>query len=178
MGLFDQITSALNNPNQEASTSQLSGILNTVQQLSGGQGGDSSSTQMLMSIAGNYVRSSLQQQRSQGGATQAEALINQFAGTEPNPNALQALFSPQQQQQLVQEAAQKTGMDSAAVQNALMVVIPLVLNLLKAGQAKPGATAGSASEAGNPLLNTFLDSDGDGDVDMGDALKMIGNFTN
>ncbi|MCS6812634.1 MAG: hypothetical protein NZ772_03550, partial [Cyanobacteria bacterium] len=60
MGLFDQIVSAINNPTQEASSDQLSNILNTVQQVAASQGIDLSKAQSVLSILGTHVRTALQ----------------------------------------------------------------------------------------------------------------------
>ncbi|MEO1145489.1 MAG: hypothetical protein AAFY26_07815 [Cyanobacteria bacterium J06638_22] len=170
MPLFDQIVGALNNPEQEASTGQLSTILNTVQQLSGGQSGNNQ--QVMMSIVGNYVRSSLRQKRASGGESQVDALLKQFAGTGANPAAVSALFSPDQQQHLSQDVAQRTGMNAGQVQGMLATLVPVVLNFLAAGQQQNTASA----VGGNSVLNAFMDSDGDGDVDLGDAMSMASRY--
>jgi len=172
MPLFDQIMGALNNPEQQASTNQLGAILNTVQQLSGGQGGNSDNQQVVMSVVGNYVRSALRQQRASGGEGQVDALLKQFAGTGTNPAAVSALFSPQQQQQLSQDVAQRTGMNATQVQGMLATLVPVVLNLLASGQRQNSSSA----VGGNSVLSTFMDSDGDGDVDLGDAMSMASRY--
>ncbi|MEL6225015.1 MAG: DUF937 domain-containing protein [Cyanobacteria bacterium J06627_8] len=172
MGLFDQVVGALNNPNQQASTDQLSSIVNVATQLVGNQPAETnSSTQALMSVVGQYVRSSLQETSQNQGRSQAASLVEQFAGTNPSANALQALLSPQKQQQLVNVASQKTGIDASQIQSMLPVLIPLALNLLKTGANKQ-----SAVQSNNSVLDAFLDSDGDGDVDLGDAMSMAGRF--
>jgi uncharacterized protein YidB (DUF937 family) len=180
MGLFDQILSAVNNPNQQASPDQLGTILNTVQQLSNRQGIDSSSTQTALSVVGSYVRSALQQQRATRGAGQAEAIVNQFGGTNPNPNALEALFTPNQQQQVAQDVSRRTGISADQVIALLPILVPIVLNLLKQGSQQSGAPAASGANTAstNPVLNGFLDADGDGDVDVGDAMSLAGRFLN
>ncbi len=168
MGLFDQIVSAIDNPNLQASAGQLGGILNTVQSLSGSQGASSDSTQAALGVVGKHVRSALKSQQSGG---QAQSLVNQFSGTGANPNAVSALFSEGQQQQIVQEISQRTGLDSKMIVGMLPMLVPLVLNLLNSGSQNQDPRQG-----GNPVLNSFLDSDGDGDVDVSDALKMAGKF--
>jgi hypothetical protein len=170
MGLFDQIVSAIDNPNLQASAGQLGGILNTVQSLSGSQGTSSESTQTALGVVGKHVRSALQSQQSSG---QAQALVNQFSGTSANPEAVNALFSEGQQQQMVQEISQRTGLDSKVILGLLPVLVPLVLNLLNSGSHNQDPRQG-----GNPVLNSFLDSDRDGDVDVSDALKMANQFLN
>ncbi|NET46870.1 YidB family protein [Okeania sp. SIO2B3] len=171
MGLFDQIVGAINNPNQEASTSQLSSILGTVQQLSGNLGGNSGATQVAMSILGGHVRSALQQKREESGNGAVQAIINQFAGTNPNPQAVASLFSANQITEIVQSISEKTGFDLSQIQNLLPTLVPLILNLLKTGNDTQ-----NPNQASNNVLNSFLDADGDGDVDISDMMGMASRF--
>lgn len=173
MGLFDQILNAVQNPNQEASPNQLGNILGTVQQLSNNYGADPATTQVALSILGNYVRSSLQNVRDQSGQDQAQAIVNNYAGTTPNPQAVQSLFTPNQVGQIADVIAQRTGLNSATIQAMIPILVPLVLNFLKTGTNVQNPQAGS-----NPVLNSFLDADGDNDVDLGDALSLAGRFLN
>ncbi len=176
MGLFDQILGAIDNPNQQANPDQLSSILNTVQQTASAQGIQPSATNDVMSMLGGYVRSALQQQA--GGRGQAEAIVNQFGGTSPSTAALGAVFNPTQQQQVAQAISQRTGISADAILGMLPMLIPVVLNLLKSGASQTGAgQVGQAAPGGsNPVLNSFLDADGDGDVDIADAMSMAGRY--
>jgi hypothetical protein len=183
MALFDQILGAINNPNQQASSDQLSGILGTAQQLSSSQGIDANTTQTAMSVLGSYVRSALQQQRQTQGPGKAEAIVNQYAGTNPSMAAVQALFGLNQQNQVAQAIAQRTGIPSQTIQMLLPILVPLVLNLLKTGATRSStSTAASAptrqSAGSNSVLSAFLDSDGDGNVDIGDAMRLAGQYLN
>lgn len=180
MGLFDQILSAVNNPSQQASPDQLGAILGTLQQTSNRQGLDSSATQTALSIVGSYVRSALQQQRATGGAARAETIVNQYGGTSPSMGALEALFTPNQQRQVAEAVAQRTGINADQVIALLPILVPIVLNLLKQGSRAGNTSAANTpnSTSGNPVLNSFLDADGDGDVDVGDAMSMAGRFLN
>lgn len=175
MALFDQIMGAIANPNQQGNPDQMGTILNTVQQVAGSRGLDPNATNTVLSVVGNYVRSSLQQQSSSGSGT-AEAIVNQYAGTGHNPAAADALFSPSQQQQVAQAAAQSSGIDAHTIQSLLPVLVPIVLNLLKSGASAQGNAANAPGS--NSVLNAFLDSDRDGDVDVGDMLSMAGRFMN
>jgi hypothetical protein len=168
MGLFDQVVGALNNPNQQASTDQLSSILNVVQQVAGQQGLNAGTTQTMMSVVGKHLRTALHEQQSQGAAT--EDLVSRFSGTQANPDAVSAIFSNQELQATIAEVAQKTGINPQTVQSLLPMLVPTVLNLLQTGAAKePG-------QGGNSVLATFLDSDRDGDFDIGDAMSMASRF--
>ena len=156
MGLFDQVINAVNNSNQEGSSGQLSTILSTVQQLSNSYGTEPSTVQSVLSVVGNYVRSSLQQKRSIEGNESAQAIVNNYSGTYPN-----------QQQQLAQSVAQTTGLNMNTIIQMLPILVPLVLNLLKTGSQTQNPQHGS-----NPVLNSFLDADRDGDVDIADAIQL------
>jgi hypothetical protein len=175
MGLFDQIIGAVNNPHQQASPDQLGAILNTVEGLAASRGVDSGVAQTALSAVGSYVRSALQQQRETAGSGQAEAIVNQFGGTSPSTAAVEALFTPNQQQQVAQGVAQRTGISSELILSLLPMLVPLVLNLLKSGSTAQSAPAAGAPGS-NPVLNSFLDADHDGDVDVADAIAMAGRY--
>ena len=167
MGLFDQVINAINSSNQEGSSGQLATILSTVQQLSNSYGTDPSTVQSVLSVVGNYVRSSLQQKRSTDGNESAQAIVNQYSGTYPNEQAVHTLFSSNQQQQLAQTVAQMTGLNINTIFQMLPILVPLVLNLLQTGSQTRNPQGGA-----NPVLNAFLDADRDGDVDISDAIQL------
>lgn len=173
MGLFDQILSAIDNPNQQASPNQLGAILGAVEQLSGNQGVDAGTTQLAMSVLGSYVRSALQDVRSESGDAQAQQVVNQFSGTNPNPQAVESLFGSSQLAQIVQDIAERTGLNNATVQAMIPVLVPIVLNLLQTG-----SNTQNPNQGGNSVLNAFLDADGDGDVDITDTISLASRFLN
>ena len=171
MGLFDQVMSAVNNPNTQGNMDQIGGILNTVQQLSGNAGTDSSTMQSALGVVGNFVRSSLQEKRSSEGEEQAQSLVEQFSGTSPSSDAVNSLFSGVMQQQVAQAVAERTGLDIGMAQQMLPMLVPLVLQFLQSG-----ANSQNSESGGNSVLNSFLDADGDGDVDISDAMGMASRF--
>lgn len=170
MALFDQILGAINNPEQQASSGQLGDIVSTVQQLSNNSNADPSAVQSVFSIVGKYARSALQQKRDTTGNEQTQEFVNQFGGTRPSTQAVDFLFNAPQIQQIVQEAEQRTGLNSGTIQAMLPILVPLVLKLLQSGNSTQNP------QGSNPVLQTFLDADGDGDVDMADALQMAGRY--
>lgn len=174
MSLFDQILSAVANPQQQASPDQLGSILGTVQQVAGNQGLDSNATQAVMSLLGSHVRSSLQNQQAAQGSGYVQSLVNQFAGLGNNPQAVSALFPGGAQQQVSENIAQQTGLNAGTIQSLLPILVPIVLNLLQSGSMQQSTPSGG----GNPVLNAFLDADRDGDVDVGDVMGMAGQFLN
>lgn len=170
MGLFFDILSSINNPNQQGSVSQLESILNTVNQLSANHGVDASQIQSVMSTVGNLIRPVLQQKNSIPGVG-LESLLGQFMGAGGSAMALQSLLSPEVQQQMVQAIANTTGLSPTQIQAALPTLISAVMSLLNMGATKPGIQGG-----GNPLLTAFLDADKD--VDLGDVMKFANRFLN
>ncbi|MFN6528284.1 DUF937 domain-containing protein [Nostoc sp. ChiSLP03a] len=171
MGLFDQILGAVANPNQQGSLGEIGSIVNTVQQLSDRTGANPSTIQSVLSIVGGQVRSALQDKQATDGNEATQSLVNQYAGTSANPQAVNSLFSPQIQQQVAEVAAQRTGLDAGIVQQLLPLAVPLVLKFLQSG-----ANAQNPQAGGNPVLNSFLDADGDGDVDIADAIQMASRY--
>lgn len=169
MGLLDQILSAVNSPDQQGSTGQIASILSTAQQLGNSYGTDPSTVQTALSVVGNYVRSALQQKQATEGYEQAQNVVNQYSGTYPNPQAVDALFGFNQIQQIVQAVSQRTGLDAGIIQQMLPILVPLVLNFLQTGSHAQNPHQGQGS---NPVLNTFLDADRDGDVDIADVMMM------
>ena len=186
MGLFDQVVGAISNPNQQASTGQLGGILNAVGQLASSQQADAGATQGVMSVVGNALRASLHERRAAEGASAVQSLVQQFAGTDANPEAVNALLSSEQQSAVVEQASASTGLNAGAIQSMLPVAVPVILNLLQSGGqssgtggavgALAGVLGGGGTDGGNSVLDSFLDADGDGDVDIADALSMAGKF--
>ena len=185
MGLFYEILSAVNNPNQQASVGQLGAIANGVQQVSELYHLDASATQSVISMVGNQLRSVLQQQRAGGGGEIAGNLMGQGTGGNPLENliaqvargtqsveSINSLIPSQIQQQLIERITQKTGLNADSIQGMLPSLIAVVLNFLNLGAALPG------SQGSNSVLNAFLDSEKDGDVDLGDVVKFSNRFLN
>lgn len=171
MSLFNQILNAIDNPEQEASTNQLNNILDTVQQLGNNYQTQPSNIESAMSIVGNFTRSALKEQRNQRGQTQVQQLINNFAGNQASSQAINALFSSSQLQGMIQQISSRTGLNAGTIQRMLPILVPLVLNMLKTGNNTRTAQSGN-----NNVLNSFLDTDGDGDVDVADAMRMASRY--
>lgn len=171
MGLFFDVLSSINNPNQQGSVEQLAGVMSAIQQLSASNGIQPAAMQGAVSALGTVLQPALKQQQMAGGGL--DGLLSQFTGgANPGMGALSSLLTPQLQQTLVQTIGQKTGIGGSTIQTMLPVLVPAVMGLLSMGKAKPGATGG------NNLLNSFLDSDRSGSTDLGDVLKFAGRFLN
>ena len=171
MGLFDKIMGAVSDPNLLANTNELVKIASTAQQLSNNLGVDPGTVNTAMSVVGNFTKSALQQKRAEEGEQAAQSLVHRFSGLHASPEAIKALFSSTQVSQMINLISQKTGLDVSMISNILPMLVPMVLDFLNTG-----ANVQNPAGGGNPVLNNFLDADGDGDVDIADAMQMAGRF--
>jgi hypothetical protein len=169
MSLFDQILGAVNNPGQQGSMDQLGGLVNMAQQVSSQYGMDPAMTQTVMSMLGGAVQSGLQNHQDANGLDATQGLVQQLGSSATaDPNAIASLIPVDVQQQTCGSIAQRTGLDPGMVQSMLPNLIPVAMNMLQGGAAQGGS--------GNPLLNTFLDKNHDGNLDMGDAMGLAMQF--
>jgi hypothetical protein len=177
MGLFDQVVQAINDPDKQASASQLGQVVSAVQNMSQQSNADAGAMQTAVSVLGGYMRASLKDTRANQGEAAVQNLLQKGSQSGTAAAVLGQLLNAGQQNQAVEAIAQKTGMDSKQIQAMLPMLVPVVMQLLNSGASKTGASPTSGNQAsGNPVLNAFLDADGDGDVDMGDMLGMASRF--
>ncbi|NRB08928.1 MAG: DUF937 domain-containing protein [Richelia sp.] len=160
MGLFEQILGAVGDANQLGNLAQIGSMLANT-------GADSSAMQSVLSVVGNQVRSTLQEKQANEGTEVVQFLVNKFAGTSPNPQAVSSLFSPGTQQQVVETISQRTALDMSQIQQMLPNLVPVVMNFLKAGNYQGGT---------NPILASILDNDGDGDVELADLMQLASRY--
>lgn len=172
MSLFEQVLKAVNEPNKQASPSQLSQIIQMVEQVSQVGGVNRQTTQVIASIAGKYVRSALKEKQQSQGMEETEAVIEKYSGTNPNAEAVNAVMTPEKQQEMAQEVANTTGLNTEMIQSMLPTLIPIILQLLQAGANNTKAPG----QGNNSVLQSFLDTDGDQDVDIADALSLAQRF--
>ncbi|MGL5509389.1 MAG: hypothetical protein ACRDB1_07200, partial [Microcoleaceae cyanobacterium] len=147
----------------------------SVQQLATDKNIDASTMQTVMSTVGGFLRPALQQQKSLGGMDQLQNLIGQVAGgggAGGGLGMLSSLLAPQLQGQIVEKLAQTTGLSPSILEGVVSSVLPGIMGLFNMGGSFPGA------KTENPLLASFLDSDNDKDVDLGDVLKFANRFMN
>ena len=172
MGLFDQVVQAINDPDKQANAGQLGQVVSAVQQMSQQNNADAGAMQTAVSVLGGYMRSSLKDKRANEGEAAVQNLLQKGSQSGMAGAVLSQLLSSGQQNQAVAAIAEKTGMDPKQIQGMLPMLVPVVMQFLNSGSSKSSGNQAS----GNPVLNAFLDADGDGDVDMGDMLGMASRF--
>jgi hypothetical protein len=170
MGLFFDVLSAINNPAQQGSVSQLEALTGTLQQAANENGIASSQLPAIVSALGTAMGPILKQQQGMAGEAGLAQMMTQAVGAAGGAGALQALFPPQVQAQLAQGVAQRTGLDPSILQSLLPTLLPVVLGMLNMGASQPG------QQGSNPLLSAFLDADRDGDTDLGDVFNFATRF--
>jgi hypothetical protein len=170
MGLFDQVMNAIADPKRQASAGKMSEILGAAKQVAQQNNADSSTMQQAMSVIGGFVRTSLKEKQQTQGDQAAQDLIEQGAAN--GAAVIPQLFNSAQMSEMITAVTQKTNLNANQVQGILPMVVPLVMQFLNSGSPKQGMPA----VGNNPVLTAFLDSDSDGDVDMGDMLGMAGKF--
>jgi hypothetical protein len=168
MGLFFDVLSSINNPDQNGSVAQLETIMGTVQTLAKTQGIDTTQMQAVLSSAGGLLGPLLQQQQSNlPGEVNLGNLMGQISGGGAPATALQSLFPPQMQEQLIQGISQQTGMNASMLQSLIPSLLPVITGLLSMGGGKAGA---------NPLLGAFIN--GGSGADLGEVFKFADRFLN
>ncbi len=171
MGLFFDVLSSINNPNQQGSVEQLGSVFESVQQLTNNQGMNADQMSSVLNALGGALQPALKQQAGAMGAGSLDSMIGKLAGP-GGLAALQSAIPPQMQQQLIQSVAQKSGLNAGMVQSMLPKMLPVVMGLLGMGATKPGASGG------NGLLNAFLNSNDASGTDLGTVMKFAGRFLN
>jgi hypothetical protein len=168
MGLFFDVLSAINNPNQQASISHLETMTNAVQKVAGEHGVPSNQMPTILSAVGSAVLPALQQ-KAGGGGNPLEQLMGGMLG---NAALQSSVLPPQAEAQLVNGIAQKTGLNASVLQSMVPALIPVVMGFLAMGANKPG------QPSGNPLLSAFLSGSQDGGSDLGNVLNFANRFLN
>lgn len=169
-----EMLSAINDPNKQGSVEQLTQVTGSLQQLAKSQGLSNDQMGSMVSALGGALQPALKQQSNRLGGNQLSSMLGQFTGGKGNATALQSMIPPQMQQQISQVIAQKTGMNAGMVQAMMPQLLNSTMGMFNMGATKPGV----AATGGNPLLNSFLDTNRDGSADMGDALKFATRFLN
>jgi hypothetical protein len=164
MSLFFELLNSINDPKQSGSIDQLSGVMDAVTSMAQKHDLDAGTLQSVMSVMSDPMRSAMQAQGT--SSNPMDLLTTVMSG---NPAAINSLFTPQLQQQMIQLVSQKTGVNSSVIQAVVPALIPVVMNLFKMGTGSGGLSNG------NSLFNSFL---GGERADLGQVMKYADRFLN
>ena len=181
MSLFDAVLASLNDPSRATQQSDLERLSSAV---GGGGGASSTDAGQLAGLIGGFLKPMLQEQHAIGGAQGVDSFLQDIKQNSGSPDQLRQVLGADRVDQMVGRAEQKTGLDANTILRFLPIVLPAVIGLLQSGRraavpAATGVTSATGAPAGsqtNPILAQFLDSDGDGDVDMTDVVRLTSRF--
>jgi uncharacterized protein YidB (DUF937 family) len=185
MNLFDTVLASLNDPSRATQMSDL-------ENLSSAFGTGGSSTNQIASLLGGFLKPMLREQQTVAGPQGVDSLLQQLKQSAHSPDQLRQVLGAQRMDQMVGRAEQTTGLNANTILRLLPIVLPALIALLQSGRPAAAAAADTPAEvppspgAGtpgaqtgaqtNPILSQFLDSDGDGDVDMQDVVRLTSVF--
>jgi len=178
MGIFDTILSAIDNPDQQGSNDDISNVLGNIQRISQDYNVNPDTLADAVSVVGNYVKGSLQETKNNEGESQVNNILNQLSGaptdSDPdnilnNPN-LGLLFNLPQVQEMIEQIGSRTGLPEPIVRSILPSLVNVVVKFVQTGSFQDN------SLVNNPVARMFLDGDKDGDVDLGDAMKLASRY--
>lgn len=187
MNFFDALVSSIQDPQAGTQKSDLQALLDA---LAGGSSQSAANplpagaAEGLAGAIGNFLKPALREAGQSGGRQSIDALLGSLKQHAGNPQDLENTLGRERMEQMVGQAQQKCGLPTDRIMGMLPVVLPAVVALLQSG-ARTGAPSGQAeASAGaplgalspNPLLKSFMDSDGDGHVEMADLVAMGSKF--
>ena len=192
MNFFDVLVSSIQDPQSGTQKSDLEGLLGAL--LGGAPGAATQQSQArqippgaaegLAGTIGRVLKPALREAGQQGGIEGIDALLGSLKQNANSPQALERTLGRERMDQMVTQAQQKSGLPLDAIMSMLPIIIPALVGLLQSGARQGAATSAPSAQAGataddpfaalasNPLLKGFLDSDGDGDVDMQDLVRL------
>ena len=194
MNFFDVLVSSMQDPQAGTQKSDLEGLLGAL--LGGAPAAAQQTTRQIPAEAaeglagtvGRVLKPALREAGQQGGIEGIDALLGSLKQNANSPQALERTLGRERMDQMVTQAQQKSGLPVDTIMSMLPVIIPALVGLLQSGaragaapsapSAQTGATADDpfAALASNPLLKGCLESDGDGDVDMQDLVRLGSKF--
>ena len=186
MNLFDTVLASLNDPSRATQKSDLD-------QLSSAFGSGGSSTNQIASLLGGFLKPMLREQQAVAGPEGVDSLLQELKQSAHSPDQLRQVLGSERMDQMVGRAEQKTGLDANTILRLLPIVLPAIIGLFQSGRPTaaspetgtptggqlPTGTGAAGAQTGaqtNPILSQFLDSDGDGDVDMQDLVRLTSVF--
>ena len=186
MNFFDVLVSSIQDPQAGTQKADLQGLLSALTGTPGQSFGTvpAGAAQGVAGAIGSFLKPALREAGQSGGMEGIDALLGSLKQNAGSPQQLEQTLGRERMAEMVNKAQQKSGLAPDAILGMLPAILPAVISLLQSGartgtpSAQSGATAGDpmGALASNPLLKSFMDSDGDGDVDMADLVAMGSRF--
>jgi len=183
MNFFETLVNSIQDPQAGTQKSDLEGLLAA---LTGGAQSaapavSAGASESLAGTIGGLLKPALREAGQTGGIEGIDALLGSLTQNAGSPQHLERTLGPDRMNQMVTQAQQKSGLPVDTILSMLPVILPAVVSLLRSGSrsgAAPSAQQGAAitKPGANPLLQNFLDSDNDGDVDMQDLVRLGSKF--
>ena len=189
MGLLDiinAVVSATGNAGNQPQGEQpdLGAILS---HLTGGTTVSGDAAHNVVGAVGSVLKPLLQQASASGGMESVNQILGALQKGGAAPDELHPAVGTEHVDMMLDQAQQKSGLPMDAIKKMLPTVLPMVASMLQGGgHPAPVAASGEQAEqaapaqgvsalaglADNPLVKQFLDTDGDGHVDMMDMMRM------
>jgi hypothetical protein len=186
MNFFDVLVSSIQDPRAGTQKSDLETLLGSLtgggQNSTGAPSDDAASG--LAGAVGSMLKPALREAGQSGGMEGIDALLGSLKQNANSPQELERTIGRERMEEMVGKAREKSGLPTGSIMAMLPIILPALISLLQSGARsgapapQAGATAGDplVPLASNPLLKSFMDSDGDGDVDMTDLVAMGSRF--
>ena len=169
MSLFQCILDSIENPNHAGNQQDLQGLANLAQLLPPGQGAQQN-VQPILGVLGSHIQDALNRQQQTAGPAAAQRTVTDLAQPGVGVQDLEGLFGQSGLNNLIEEIAKRTGLNSQVIMTFLPMLIPVVMKLLAAGthQANP--------QAPNAVLNGFLGSNQNGGALLSELFQQATQF--
>lgn len=186
MNFFETLVASIQDPETGTQKSDLQDLLGALTGASRDNASPlpSGATEGLAGTIGSMLKPALREAGQSGGMEGIDALLGSIKQNANSPQQLERTLGRERMEQMVGRAQQKSGLPPDTIMSLLPVILPALVSLLQSGsrQGTPARQTGAAAGdplgalANNPLLKSFLDSDGDGDVDMADLVATGSKF--
>jgi hypothetical protein len=169
MSLFQTILDSIENPNHVGSQQDLQSVASLAQLIPGGHEAQQN-VEPILNVLGSHLQGVLNQQQQTAGPAAAQQTLSDLSRPGVGVQELQGLFGQSGLNGLIEEIAQRTGMDSQVIMTFLPMLIPVVMKLLASG------THQTDTQAPNPVLNGFLNSSQNGGALLSEVFQLASQF--
>jgi hypothetical protein len=168
MSLFDSIISAIQSPQHAGSNQDLQSMANLTNIIPGLQGAGQQ-IQPILNVIGPHLQDVLNEQKQTEGAAAAQQTVKDLSQPGVGVQDLQNLFGTDRFNGIINQISQATGLNNQLILSALPLVIPVIMQLLAAGNHQTNP------QAPNPVLNHFLGGQNGGAL-LNEAFQLASQY--